>query len=81
MVQHILIAPHNLHKKIRNGSLRLGGNKRLKIYGSLKCASGKRMKKENRVFFVSESEARLEGYRPCAKCMPEAYKNWKNGTL
>lgn len=35
------------------------------------------MKKENRVFFISETEAIKEGYRPCAHCMKQAYMEWK----
>jgi DNA/RNA endonuclease YhcR with UshA esterase domain len=41
-----------------------------KIFGRLDCASGKRMKKENRVFFLTWDDALREGYRPCKKCKP-----------
>jgi len=53
------------------------GNSRLKIYGTLDCGSGKRMKMQNRVFFSSEAEAIDLGYRPCGHCMSGAYKKWK----
>jgi len=53
------------------------GNLKLKIYGRLDCASGKRMKVQNRVFFSSENEAIDLGYRPCGHCMSGAYKKWK----
>jgi methylphosphotriester-DNA--protein-cysteine methyltransferase len=53
------------------------GNKKLKIYGILTCASGKRMKVDNRVFFSSEEDAINIGYRPCGHCMREAYLQWK----
>jgi methylphosphotriester-DNA--protein-cysteine methyltransferase len=53
------------------------GNLKLKIYGTLDCSSGKRMKVQNRVFFSSEAEAIDLGYRPCGHCMPGAYKKWK----
>jgi methylphosphotriester-DNA--protein-cysteine methyltransferase len=66
-----------LHQKIRNGEVAFGGNLRLKIYGTLRCKSGKRMKKENRVFFGSGQEAVAAGYRPCAHCMNKAYREWK----
>lgn len=56
-----------------------GGNKKLKIYGNLSCASGKRMKKENRVFFKNETEAFQNGYRPCGLCMQKLYLQWKHG--
>ncbi|MBL7925711.1 MAG: metal-binding protein [Bacteroidia bacterium] len=54
-----------------------GGNRKLKIYGTLSCASGKKMKRENRVFFSSEIEAIVNGFRPCGHCMKTAYKKWK----
>jgi methylphosphotriester-DNA--protein-cysteine methyltransferase len=44
----------------------------------LHCASGKRMKKENRVFFSNEQEALEKSYRPCGHCMRSKYNNWKN---
>ncbi|AEM69228.1 hypothetical protein Murru_0172 [Allomuricauda ruestringensis DSM 13258] len=74
----------NLNEKevrtlIRKGEIILAGHKRLKIYGTLKCTSGKRMKKENRVFFNSENEAQKLGFRPCGHCMRVAYKEWKDG--
>ncbi|MEO6283874.1 MAG: Ada metal-binding domain-containing protein [Dyadobacter sp.] len=62
---------------IDNGLVTLGGNKNLKIYGTLACRSGKRMKVENRVFFSSEQEAIANGYRPCGHCMKKEYQDWK----
>jgi methylphosphotriester-DNA--protein-cysteine methyltransferase len=35
------------------------------------------MKKENRVFFISEREALEDGYRPCGNCLYKKYKMWK----
>lgn len=58
----------------------LAGNRQLKIYGTLQCRSGKRMKIENRVFFVSEKEAITHGYRPCGHCMKGKYQKWKDRT-
>ncbi|GAB4050903.1 Ada metal-binding domain-containing protein [Spirosoma litoris] len=55
----------------------LGGHRPGKIYGTLTCRTGKRMKPENRVFFQDETEALKLGYRPCAVCMPEKYKVWR----
>lgn len=60
----------------------LGGHKKLKIYGRLDCPSANKHLAEgryakNRVFFLTEKIAADAGYRPCAKCMPEAYKKWK----
>lgn len=59
-----------------------GGHKKLKIYGKLDCpSSAKYLAKgqyaKNRVFFIDEETAKIAGYRPCAVCMPEAYKKWK----
>jgi methylphosphotriester-DNA--protein-cysteine methyltransferase len=62
---------------IRSGAIRLAGNKRLRIYGLLSCASGKQMKARNRTFFATEQEALAAGYRPCGHCMPEKYRAWK----
>lgn len=61
----------------------LGGNKKLKIYGRLDCPSAKKWIEKgyyvsNRVFFENEHIAIAAGYRPCAICMPNEYKKWKN---
>ncbi|PWK16865.1 metal binding Ada-like protein [Arcicella aurantiaca] len=56
----------------------IGGNAKLKIYGTLKCSSGKRMNIENRVFFKNETEAILAGFRPCGHCMRDKYLLWKS---
>lgn len=66
---------------IRKGRIRFAGNRKLKIYGFLHCASGKRMMKTNRVFFNTISEAEILGYRPCGHCMPDAYRIWKNDRM
>jgi hypothetical protein len=67
----------NLVTLIKSGKITLGGYIKTKIYGTLNCKSGKRMKVANRIFFADEQEAINAGYRPCAHCMPEAYKRWK----
>lgn len=46
------------------------GWRRGKIFGTLYCSSGKRMKKESRVFFYSIKDAIEQGYRPCKNCRP-----------
>ena len=81
MICHAEMSRRELHRQIRDGALHLAGNSRLKIYGTLRCASGKRMKMENRVFFTNEPEALAEGYRPCGHCMKKAYENWKHGII
>ena len=60
----------------------LGGHRKLKIYGRLDCPSAakfiaKGQYVQNRVFFLDEATAIAAGYRPCAKCMREAYLKWK----
>jgi len=70
-----------LFKKIKNKEIVFAGNKRLNIYGKLNCSSGKRMKKENRVFFSDEEEAIKNGYRACGRCMKTKYKEWKKSIL
>lgn len=78
MIHHSQITDSELRSKIHYQKIRFGGNKRLKIYGLLSCSSGKRMKKENRIFFTDEEEAIQYNYRPCGHCMKEKYKVWKN---
>lgn len=72
-----------LNSLIAKGEIKLGGYIKTKIYGTLSCRSGKRMKPENRIFFTDEQEAINAGYRPCGHCMPQQYKNWKlkNATI
>ncbi len=77
MYHHIELEKRKPKTLIDNGEIVLGGNKKLKIYGTLFCKSGKRMKRENRVFFSSEKEAIDEGYRPCGHCMKEKYQKWR----
>jgi len=66
------------HKDLESSELRnlilakkitFAGNKNLRIYGTLKCGSGKLMNQSNRVFFETEKEAIDLGYRPCGNCM------------
>jgi methylphosphotriester-DNA--protein-cysteine methyltransferase len=78
MIYHTDITHQDLKLQIQNQAILYGGNTKLKIYGLLTCASGKRMKREHRVFFATESEALDLGYRPCGHCMHHAYKNWKH---
>jgi methylphosphotriester-DNA--protein-cysteine methyltransferase len=63
---------------------RFGGHKRSKIYGRLDCPGALRWIAKghyvrHRVFFQDEATARAAGYRPCAVCMPAAYRVWKAG--
>ena len=59
-----------------------GGHRRAKLYGRLDCPSARRAIKAggyvtSRVFFADEQTAIAAGYRPCAVCLPEAYRAWK----
>jgi methylphosphotriester-DNA--protein-cysteine methyltransferase len=78
MIKHPSINSRQIKKLIRSASITLAGNLRLKIYGTLQCTSGKRMKKQNRVFFKDESEAIELGFRPCGHCLHSKYMEWKN---
>lgn len=60
----------------------IGGHNKLRIYGRLDCPSASRYIAkgkyvQHRVFFDNEKTASFAGYRPCAVCMPEEYKQWK----
>ena len=74
---HKRLNPPMVRSLIRQHIICLGGNKRLRIYGTLHCASGKRMKQENRVFFTTVAEANEQGYRPCGHCLRKEYAAWK----
>lgn len=61
----------------------LGGHRRNRIYGRLDCAGAARWIAKghyvrHRVFFADEPTAVAAGYRPCARCLPEAYRAWKS---
>jgi hypothetical protein len=60
----------------------LGGHRRSKIYGRLDCPAARRAIAAghyviHRVFFADEPTAIAAGYRPCAVCLPQAYRIWK----
>ena len=77
MIRHTDISKQILRDLITTHTIKFGGNVRLKIYGTLGCASGKRMKKINRVFFMDETEALTAGYRPCVHCMKNQWSGVK----
>ncbi|RRB16903.1 Ada metal-binding domain-containing protein [Larkinella knui] len=84
MIRHTDFADNNLGKArlrglIKAGAIAFGGNWPLKIYGTLHCQSGRRMLRKNRVFFQSEQDAILSGFRPCGHCMRMEYRRWKIG--
>jgi methylphosphotriester-DNA--protein-cysteine methyltransferase len=60
----------------------IGGHRKTRIYGRLGCPSALRAIANggyvtHRVFFADEAAAIAAGYRPCARCMPQRYKEWK----
>ena len=79
MIRHIDITNVELRGRIKQGEIILGGNIKLKIYGKLDCPSGKRMKRESRIFFGSANEAIENDFRPCGHCLKVEYKNWRQG--
>ena len=78
MIQHGAIDDDDLRRLIVTGHIRYGGNRRLRIYGRLDCASGKRMKRAPFVFFGDATEAREAGFRPCGHCLRDYYARWKD---
>jgi len=69
------------HDSRRPGSL--GGHRGTRIYGRLDCPAARRAIArggylKHRVFFLDERTARAAGYRPCATCMPDKYRAWKD---
>ena len=61
---------------------RFGGHRKSRIYGLLDCraalaAISKGGYVAHRVFFADEPTAVAAGFRPCAMCMPGAYRAWK----
>jgi methylphosphotriester-DNA--protein-cysteine methyltransferase len=61
----------------------LGGHRKNKLYGRLDCPSALRWLAKghivkHRVFFADEATAIAAGYRPCAVCMRDEYRAWKD---
>lgn len=76
----LLGADGHRHVSVTPGTV--GGHCRSKIYGRLDCPSALRAIAaggyvRHRVFFAEEQTAVAAGYRPCAVCLPEAYRHWR----
>jgi len=61
----------------------LGGHRANRVYGRLDCPGALRWIArghyvDQRVFFADEPAAIAAGYRPCARCMPDEYRDWKD---
>ena len=68
------------YQSVRPGAV--GGHRATRIYGRLDCPSALRAIDKggyvkHRVFFADEATAVAAGYRPCARCMPDRYHDWK----
>ncbi|MEM1105757.1 MAG: Ada metal-binding domain-containing protein [Pseudomonadota bacterium] len=72
MINHVDITYIDLSARLRSGSIKFAGHKGYKGFGKLTCGTGKRMKREDRVFFASKAEAIAAGYPPCGNCMRSA---------
>jgi methylphosphotriester-DNA--protein-cysteine methyltransferase len=81
MIFHHHTSGTEIKASIRNARIMYAGNMKLKIFGTLSCASGKRMKPQNRVFFQSRAEAKEKNFRPCGHCMKADFKKWKDGSV
>jgi methylphosphotriester-DNA--protein-cysteine methyltransferase len=60
----------------------LGGHRRGRVYGRLDCPAALRAIARggyvnHRVFFADEPTAIAAGYRPCAACLPDHYREWR----
>jgi methylphosphotriester-DNA--protein-cysteine methyltransferase len=60
----------------------IGGHRGTRIFGRLDCPAARRAIDRGgyvnyRVFFADVAIATRAGYRPCAVCMPDAYRAWK----
>ena len=60
----------------------IGGHRGTRIYGRLDCPSALRAIERGgyvtqRVFFADEDTAVKVGYRPCARCLPDRYRAWR----
>lgn len=64
MISHTEISRERLQTLIQRGEITFAGNRNLKVYGLLTCVSGKRMKKENRVFFKAHGKRADSGTGP-----------------
>lgn len=81
MESYTLIGPNGApYTSSRPGTL--GGHRVTRIYGHLDCPAARRAIGDggyvrHRVFFADEATAVAAGYRPCARCLPQRYREWK----
>jgi hypothetical protein len=77
MIFHRDLTDEAIRAALRRRMLRYAGHAHDKIFGRLDCRSGRRMKRNNRVFFTDQAEAMASGFRPCGPCMRKDYDVWK----
>ncbi|MGB8402635.1 MAG: Ada metal-binding domain-containing protein [Mycobacterium sp.] len=80
--RHYTLVGSDGHPHPSNVPGTIGGHRRSKIYGRLDCPSALRAiaaggYRTQRVFFADQRTAIAAGYRPCAVCLPEKYRQWK----
>ncbi|WP_405764755.1 ABC transporter substrate-binding protein [Actinacidiphila glaucinigra] len=81
MTPYVLTGPDGLpYRSAVPGAL--GGHRRGRLYGRLDCPAASRAIARGgyvreRVFFADEATAVAAGYRPCARCLPRQYRQWK----
>ena len=72
------------YSSARKGTL--GGHRGSKVFGRLDCLAARRAIASGgylryRVFFASPAVAMDAGFRPCAVCLPGAYRAWKASAM
>jgi methylphosphotriester-DNA--protein-cysteine methyltransferase len=77
----LIAADGRPYSSVEKGTI--GGHRGTKIFGRLDCPAALRAIARggyirHRVFFAETATARKAGYRPCAVCMPDAYREWKH---
>lgn len=78
LYNHAELTDDQVRAMLKCGDIKFAGHKGYKVWGLLTCATGKKMKRENRVFFTSQEAAEKNGYRPCGSCQRAAFNRWKS---
>ena len=52
VLNHPQLTDAQLFTHLRSGRITIAGNGKTRIYGTLRCAHGRRLRRANRVFFV-----------------------------
>ena len=72
------------YRSLNKGTI--GGHEGSKLFGRLDCPAALRAIERggyvgHRVFFADQVTATKAGFRPCAVCLPDEYRAWKDGSL